>query len=142
MLEPKFSILEKTVRPSNPNITEGTLAKFDIFVFITLLILPLDAYSSRYIAVETPNTKVTGITIRVKYTEPMITLNIPAFSGNIDNLPVRKLIFNHPILSTPILYSKIINTSNANIKDKENIYLDALLNLILLEILFSSISIL
>ena len=54
-------------------------------------------------AVETPKTSVTGTTTRINPMEPNSAPYIPAFSGNIDNMPLKKSKSNQPILSFTIL---------------------------------------
>src|SRR5699024_3536047 len=64
--------LTNYVRPTSPKTTDGTPARFEMFIVMKLVILFFGAYSSRYSAVPTDSTMATGAVTAISHIEPMM----------------------------------------------------------------------
>ncbi|MPN07065.1 hypothetical protein SDC9_154324 [bioreactor metagenome] len=82
----------------------------------------------------------TGITMLIRYKVPSIAPFIPAFSGKIERLLVKKSISSQPMLCTDILYIRIPSTTSETRVEREKINLETLSRAILCFIFFMFIS--
>src|SRR5699024_2992691 len=137
---PRPNCLTKIVKPSNPNTTDGTPAKFAILTSMKRVILLLVAYSSKYKAVPTDKNIAIGVVSAINQIVPINAPLIPARSGRLELKFVKNSILKAPSPSFTTDPIKITSATIPTSVDNKNTNLITLSSSARLEFLFSSIT--